>query len=81
MITSTVLLNCHITFGTFFCIGSNPIRCFRIVVAFLNPFFQITAQNRIVPILAAFKTKYMSAFAYHRSGFHINYFDRIVTID
>lgn len=80
MIAATIFLDCDITFWTFFCICCNPIGCLWVIFTFFDPFFQKATQHRIVPILAAFKTKYVRTFACHRPRFHINHFDGISTI-
>lgn len=71
VITSAILFNCHVTLWTFFRIGSNPVRCLRIIITFLYPLSQQAALNRIVPLLATFETKNVSAFALNRAGINV----------
>lgn len=80
MIASAILFNSNITLRTLFRVGRNPIRCFRIVVAFLNPLFQEPTQHRIMPIFTAFKAEYVSTFASDWTRFDIDHLHRIGTV-
>ena len=59
MVTAAIFLDGHMALGTFFCVGRYPIRCFRVVVTFLDPLFQPSALDRVVPQFSARKTERM----------------------
>jgi hypothetical protein len=48
VVTSTILLNGRVTSGTFFGIGGDPICCFGVVFAFLEPFLNKWAETGLV---------------------------------
>lgn len=71
MITSPVLLDRHIALWTFFCVGSDPVGRFGIIITFLDPFAQETTLHGIVPLLAALKAEDVPTFAFDRAGFDV----------
>lgn len=77
MIAAAILFDGHITLWALLCVGRNPVRCFRVVVALFDPFLQVFAEHRIVPILAAFEAEDVPALADDGSCFHVDHFDRV----
>lgn len=71
VIAASILFNCGIAFWTLLCVGSYPIRSFRIVVAFFYPLLEQAAFDWIVPVLAARETECVAALAGHWAGVHI----------
>lgn len=71
VITTAIFLDRHVALWTFFRIGSNPVRCFRVVVTFLYPLSQQATLDRIVPLFTAFETEHVAAFALNRAGINI----------
>lgn len=63
VVAAAVFLYGHVTLGTLFGVGRNPIGRLRVVVAFFNPLFEPFASDRIVPELAAAETKHVTASA------------------
>ncbi len=80
VIASTVLLDCHMTLGTFFRVRRDPIRCFRIVIALFYPFLKPFAFDRIVPQLTTTKTKRVSAQTTHQLSIEMLRFDGVRAI-
>lgn len=80
VITATILLNSNVATWTFFCICRDPIRCFRIIIALLNPFPQEVTLDRIVPVFTTRETERVATFTCDRMTFNILHFDSIIAV-
>lgn len=65
MIATTILLDCGVTLGTFFCIRRYPVGCLRIILTFLEPFLDNSAGCRLVIVEGATEAEMMAAVAMH----------------
>ena len=66
MITTSILLNGRMTFGTFFSVGRDPIRGLRVVLTFLQPFLDQNTWAWTVIVESATETKRVSTLTDHR---------------
>lgn len=77
MVAAAIFLDGHITLWALLCVGRNPVRCLRVVVALFDPFLQVFAEHRIMPVLAAFETEDVPALADDGSRLHVDHFDGV----
>lgn len=61
MIAAAVLFDDCFTAGTMFCMLNDPLKSFRVTTVF--PLLESNARDGLVPIIGAFKAKFMATFA------------------
>lgn len=64
----------------YLCISSNPIRSFRIIITFLDPFLKQMTPDRIVPIFTTQETECMQASTCYGARFDTLNFDNVITV-
>lgn len=80
VITTAILLNCDMAFGTLLCIGGNPIRGLTVIITLFNPLLQPLTFDRIMPIFSTIKAKLAPTFAANRFSIRILDFNNMVAI-
>ena len=80
MIASAVLLDRHIAFGALLCVGSDPVRCFRVIITFLDPLAQQTTLHRIVPLFTTLEAEDVTAFALNGTRIHVLHLHGIAAV-